>query len=335
MIRILAAIAIATAVAAPAIAAEPPLLVHPRLKELVTVTADVVRIGDLIDNAGPAAAVAIFRAPDLGQTGSVPVARVTEALAARDLTDIDTSGLSEVVVTRLSRTITPQDVQERIARAFAGRQGFGDAGNIAVTFDREARPIQVEANATADLVIARMSFEPRNGRYDINFDIPGSDVARRLSLRFTGTVTETVETATLTRTLARGEVLRASDVIVQRRSKSEVAGEPLTAAQAIGLSAKVSLRAGQVLRMSELMKSDVIQRGDAVTIVYETPGILLTVRGKALDVGAVGDSISVSNVQSNRTLQATVRGPGQVTVAATSPIIAAALPVADSSGVSQ
>ena len=54
----------------------------PRLKELVTVTADLVRIGDLVDNAGPAANIAVFRAPDLGQTGAVQVARVTEALKA-------------------------------------------------------------------------------------------------------------------------------------------------------------------------------------------------------------------------------------------------------------
>ena len=42
------------------------------------------------------------------------------------------------------------------------------------------------------------------------------------------------------------------------------------------------------------------------------PGILLTVRGKALEAGAVGDVVSVLNIQSNRTVQATVIGPGRV-----------------------
>ena len=40
-------------------------------------------------------------------------------------------------------------------------------------------------------------------------------------------------------------------------------------------------------------------------------------RGKALEAGAVGELINVLNVQSNRTVQATVHGPGQVVVAAT------------------
>src|SRR5215207_4849538 len=45
----------------------------PRLKELVTVTSEVVRIGDLIENAGTSRGVPVFRAPDLGQTGAVLV----------------------------------------------------------------------------------------------------------------------------------------------------------------------------------------------------------------------------------------------------------------------
>ena len=46
----------------------------PVLRANVTVTSDVVRIGDMIDNAGDAAAIAIYRAPDLGTTGSLPTA---------------------------------------------------------------------------------------------------------------------------------------------------------------------------------------------------------------------------------------------------------------------
>jgi flagella basal body P-ring formation protein FlgA len=319
MIRTFVSIALLAAVACTASAAEP----QPKLKELVTVTADVVRIGDLVDRAGAAADIAVFRAPDLGQTGAVPVARVTEALQAHDLAGLDTGNLSEVVVTRLSRAVSPQDFQERIARAFAGRQGLGDADTLAVTFDREVRPVQVEANATADFTVSRMSLDPRSGRYDINLDLPGSEAARRLSLRFTGTVTETVETATLTRSVARGEVLRASDILVERRPKADVGGEPVAAERAVGMSAKAAMRAGQTLRLSQLMKSDVVQRGDAVTIFYEAPGVVLTVRGKALDVGAIGDTIGVTNIQSNRNLQATVDGPGRVTISGMSPVVAA------------
>jgi flagella basal body P-ring formation protein FlgA len=296
----------------------------PRLKELVTVTADVVRIGDLLENAGPASGIAVFRAPDLGHTGTVEVPRVTEALKSHDIEGLSTNGLSEVVVTRLSRIITAKDIEERITRALAGQHGFGDVRNLGLMFDREVRTMHVEASATADLLIARMSVDPRNGRFDISFDVPGSAVARRLPLRFTGTATETIEAATLTRTVARGEVIRESDVAVERRPKIDAAGEAIVADQVIGMSAKRALRSGQVLRASDVIKADVVARHEIVTIVYEAPGLLLTVRGKALEAGAVGETINVLNVQSNRTIQASVYGPGQVVVTAATPRFAAA-----------
>jgi flagella basal body P-ring formation protein FlgA len=170
----------------------------PRLKELVTVSAEVVRIGDLVDNAGPAAEVPVFRSPDLGQTGAVQVARIAEALRPYEITGVDTGGLTEVVVTRLSRALTAKDITDRIARALAGQYGLGDAQNLSVVLDRGLRIMHVEPTVTGDLVVARLNVDPRNGRFDIAFELPGSTLARRANLRFTGTVTETAEATTLT-----------------------------------------------------------------------------------------------------------------------------------------
>ena len=298
----------------------------PRLKEFVAVNAELVRIGDLIENAGPAANIPVFRAPDLGQTGAVPVARVAEALRTYDITALDDSGISEVVVMRLSRKLTGKDIIDRIGRAFAGQYGIGDAQNLAVVLDRELRTLHVEPNATGDLVANRMTLDPRTGRFDIAFELPGSAVARRLPLRFTGTLTETVPTATLTHAMRTGEIIKASDVVIERRPKAEVAGEAMTAEQAIGFAAKVALRGGQSLRQSDLVRPLLVQRNESVTLFYEVPGITVTVRGKALEPGAMGDSIGVLNIQSNRTIQATVTAPGRVTVAAYTPKIAAASP---------
>jgi flagella basal body P-ring formation protein FlgA len=304
----------------------------PRLKELVTVSSEVVRIGDLVENAGAAADVAVFRAPDLGQTGAVQISRIADALRPYDVSGLDTGGLSEVVVTRLSRALTANDITDRITRAFAGQYGFGDAQNLAVILDREIRILHVEPTVTSDLVVARMNVEPRTGRFDIAFELPGSTLSRRSALRFTGTVTETVEAATLTRSLKAGEVLKASDVIVERRPKAEVRGDGLAAGQAVGLAARVALRNGQALRTDDLIKPQVVQRNESVTIYYEVPGILLTVRGKALEAGAVGDVVGVLNIQSNRPVQATVVAHGRVAIAAAGPLIAtAAAPVTDDS----
>ena len=44
---------------------------RPTLRSEAIVKGDLVRIGDLIENAGIVASVPIFRAPDLGYTGTI------------------------------------------------------------------------------------------------------------------------------------------------------------------------------------------------------------------------------------------------------------------------
>src|SRR5581483_166045 len=177
---------------------------------------------------------------------------------------------------------------------------------------------------SADLVVTRLSVEPRSGHFVIAFDVPGSEVARRMPLRFSGTATETVDAAVLTRSVARGEILRASDVVVDRRPRTEVGGDAVGIKQAIGLATRRPLAAGHALNHADLVKPQVVQRNEPITIIYEIPGIALTVRGKALEAGAIGDVISVVNTQSNRTLQGTVAGPGRVTIMAPLPRLAVA-----------
>ena len=79
----------------------------------------------------------------------------------------------------VARASPRKDIDDRIARAFAGQYGFGDAQNLAVILDRDVRILHVEPTVTGDLVVARMNVEPRTGRFDIAFELPGSTLSRR------------------------------------------------------------------------------------------------------------------------------------------------------------
>src|SRR4051794_29970123 len=93
----------------------------PRLKPQVTVASDVVRIGDLVENAGTSSGTPIFRAPDLGETGSVPARAVVDAVRAAGLIAVDTRGLTEITVTHASRTVALGEIESRIAAALTER----------------------------------------------------------------------------------------------------------------------------------------------------------------------------------------------------------------------
>src|SRR5450631_3793623 len=99
--------------------AAPPEQARPMLKAEALVTGDIVHIGDLIVNAGIVANVPVFRAPDLGSTGTVNVAAVLEAVRTHALIGLDTAGLSEVVVVRASRAIPAKEIEDAIATALS------------------------------------------------------------------------------------------------------------------------------------------------------------------------------------------------------------------------
>ena len=291
----------------------------PALRASVTVTGDLVRIGDIIDNAGSAAQIAIYRAPDLGTTGSLPVTQVLNALRSHQVIGVDTRDLKEISVTRLARTLEGKEIEQQIAHTLERKNGLGEAANLNLTFDRDPGDIKMDAGNTGGMQATIVRFDPRNGRFDITFEISNDSGTAPTKLRFTGSAIETVEAAVLARGVERNDVLKSSDVLVERRPKSEVGNDAATRDRAVGMQARRQLRAGQAVRMADLAKPDLVQRDQNVTLIYETPGLYLTVRGKATENGTEGDVVNVLNLQSKRTVTGVVSGRGQVSISVATP----------------
>jgi flagellar basal body P-ring formation protein FlgA len=288
----------------------------PVLRPSVTVTSDIVRIGDLVDNAGAVADVPIFRSPDLGTRGAVATDRIVDAIRPHHLIDIDTRGLAEVVVMRAARTITAQDISARISQALSGHLGLGEARNISVYFDRDIRDLSVEPDASGELQVLNLTYDPRTTRFDVTFDLAASPTLHRQPAHYTGTALETVAAVAVARPVDRGEILKDSDLAVLRRPKGDA--NVLTDMKAVvGLAARHDLRPDQPLRSADLMKPEIIARNDTVTIVYQAPGITLTLRGQAQEAGALGDTINVLNIESKRPVHGVIIAPGRVAIGQT------------------
>lgn len=299
--------------ALPAQAAD-DVIAAPTLRASVTVTADVVRVGDLIDNAGSAALIPVYRSPDLGTTGALPVAQVLGVLRAKQVIGVMTGDIKEVQVTRLARTLASKDLETAVASALERRFGLGEAANITVTFDRGVSDMRLDASNTGALQPVATRYDARSGRFDVAFEIGNDNNPTPIKLRFTGTAIETVEVAVLTRDIDRADLLKSSDISLERRPKSEVTGEPASRERSIGMQLRRPMRAGTPIRVADIVKPDFVQRDQSVTVIYQVPGIYLTTRGKAIESGAEGDTVSVLNLQTKRTLTGIVTGRGQVTV---------------------
>ncbi len=290
-----------------------------RLKPDLTLSRDIVGFGDLITGLSPQdAALPAFRAPALGDTGTIQVARIVDAAVKhgllRDAQDLDSQGVAQVVVTRAARRITGLDVEAAVKSALLERFGV-DGRAFALLLDGGAPSVVVEPELTGDLAALDLNYDARTRRVTGRLTMPGSAATRLKPVRVSGQLVETAEVVVPLRTIARGETLRPSDVTIERRPRdaqfNDVLGEMKAA---IGKVAKRTLVAGSVLRSGDVQREEVVGRGDIVTIVYEARGIAISLRGRANEAGAIGDSIAITNIQSKRVLQGTVTGPGRVNV---------------------
>ena len=287
---------------------------RPTLRSEAIIKGDIVRIGDLIENAGIVATVPIFRAPDLGYTGTVSADAVLEAVRGHALIGVDTGGVRDIVVTRAARTIPVKDVETAIARTISARFDLGPSKDIMVNFTRDMRAVYVEPSAQGEPRVAHIDYDVRSGRFDATLEFP-TGAGKRAVVRLPGRAIATVEVATVARSMERGGVLKDADVIMERHARAEIGRDIVTSRdQVVGFAARGSLQPGRPLRTADLMKPDLVQRNETVTLVYEVPGIVLTIRGKAAEGGAEGDVISVLNEQSKRTVQGTIVGPGRVVI---------------------
>ena len=316
---LLLAIALLTATAPASAQTRDEILATPVLRANITVASDLVRIGDVIDNAGSAAQIAIYRAPDLGTTGTLQVSQLLAALSTHQVIGVDTKGLKEVSVTRLARTLDSREIELAIARALERRNGLGEAANLSLTFDREPGDIKLDASNTGGLQPLAVRYEPRNTRFDVTLEISNEAGSASAKLRFTGTAIETVEAAILARGVERNEIIKSADVTIERRPKSEVGNDVASRDRTVGMQARRQLRAGAAVKASDLAKPDLVQRDQSVMLIYETSGLYLTIRGKALEGGTEGDVVSVLNLQSKRTVTGVVVGRGQVAVSIAPP----------------
>lgn len=302
------------------IAGIPAINARAIIKERVVLSAETVTLGDLVENAGSAHRQTLFRAPSLGQYGTIQTWRILEAAKSYGLEDIDTRGLEEVRVERLSRSVSVNEMSDAIAAELADRMGSNDRSRLAVTIEGNITAAHVDYGSTAPLAIENLRHDAATGRFEATLIVPDSAHSRRAPVRVFGMAQEMVEIIRVSRSLNRGETIGPQDVQTDRVPRPRAGIEsPLPASSIIGMVARRALPEGTSPRAVDLERPRMVSRNDSVTLVYEIPGLTVTARGKALENGTIGDVIDILNLQSKRTLQATVTGHGKVVVQSATP----------------
>lgn len=114
------------------------------------------------------------------------------------------------------------------------------------------------------------------------------------------------------RDLTRGTVLSASDIKWTDTTLTD-GSTPEAANVAPGWVARRLIHTGEILQEPGVEKPDLVRSGDAVVVIYSTPGVAIRVRGTAVGRGGKGDEVYV-RLDNRRRLRGIIAGPNTVKV---------------------
>lgn len=117
-------------------------------------------------------------------------------------------------------------------------------------------------------------------------------------------IDEIVQAVVLQQNIAAGSLITADMLITEQRERRFLRGALVSDAKAVlGARSKRSLSMGQILTLQDLC---LVCKGDIVTISVSDNGLNVSATGVAQADGSLGDTISVQNQQSRRTINAQV-----------------------------
>lgn len=121
--------------------------------------------------------------------------------------------------------------------------------------------------------------------------------------------------AVLDRPVDAGDLISETD-LVEAAVPPNAARGALRARDIGGMEATRRLPAGSSLRAGDLVRPQLVRRGETVTITVRNGSLVISTTGRALASGAAGATVRVVTQTTSKTLEGKVEGPGVVRVLA-------------------
>jgi flagella basal body P-ring formation protein FlgA len=235
------------------------------------------------------------------------LARVAEAFG---ITWENASPAARLTITRASRRIPAADVAALVRQAVEEHVG---EERVEISFDAPAADLHLPAGADPTIAVADITWQAATGRFSVLLAAPAG--APTVTVPISGRAVAMSEVPVLARRMGTREVIGDADILwIEVPADRLGASVVRDASELVGMSPRRSIGAETPVRQEDVRAPIVIARGEAVTMVVRHGGLTVTARGRALDEGARGATIRVMNIDSKRTIEAEVTGPGAVAV---------------------
>jgi len=298
-----------------------PAAAEALLRPRVLVEGDSVTVGDLFDNVGDKASVAVLRAPPPGQRTTVDNDWLTHVAVINGISWHPRGLFEEAVIERAGVVVSHEQIEASLMDVLLQK---GAAPDSLIETDLGGRQMMIPVGTMPIIVIRDLVYDHEGDRFGATITLSNSGSNDTRSMLVSGHLYPTVQMPVLSRPLGRGDQIASRDItwIKLRRDalRSTMIDDPDLI---VGMSAKQPLRAGRPLSIGDLQKSLVVLRGATVTLLLNYRGMELIAQGRAVDQGAIGETVHVVNTHSNITIEGTVTGTNTVRVSLNGPLASA------------
>ncbi|MCC6471162.1 MAG: flagellar basal body P-ring formation protein FlgA [Alphaproteobacteria bacterium] len=296
-----------------ALAAEPPAppASPVTLRPSVTVEGPTVRLSDIFLGVERDAAAIVAAAPPPGERVVLEARWLDRVARAYRVNWQPTSRLDRVSLVRASQVLDRPRIDALIQQALAKD---GVAGELEIELDGRLPEIQLPVDAEEPASLARLQFDRRTMRFTGVLLAPANHPeSRRYSIA--GRAHEQAMLPALGRRVAPGEMIEERDLVWTKVRADLVGPTTLTEVdQIVGLSPKRVLQPNRALVVADIEAPILVKKNSIVTVTFRHPGMELTAKAKATSNGTLGDTISVINIASNKSIEAVVVGRGSVAI---------------------
>jgi flagellar basal body P-ring formation protein FlgA len=282
------------------------------LRPQANVDGPVVRLGDLFAGAPEAlAGRAVAPAPEPGRSTVFEAAKLVAIAQDARIAWSPLSRFDRAVVTRTARTVTADDIEKAVLAALRA-QGLGS--DMKVELANRRLTLNAATGPGAPFTLGAVRYDRHDSAVVATIRLAtGSGQPQPIELR--GSAYRVIQAPVLARNLRHGQVVGHDDIaFAGMRADALDPSVVVDPGAILGKTPRSAVRAGTVLRRSEFVAPVVVGKGQLVIMTLTTPNLSLTVKGRALENGADGQTIRVQNTRSHVTVEGVVAGAGRVVV---------------------
>lgn len=272
------------------------------VRPLTTLHAQVVRLKDLFDNAGPDADRVLGPAPAPGGQIVVEASQLAYIARRYGVSWQPDAGAERAVLDRPGRPLAEAEVMAPLRTALTTA---GQPQDAEVTLTGFTAPT-VPTDTKFAVDVSSLQIDPAQHRFSGLLTI-GGPALNPISVPVAGRVEAVQQVVVAVSGLAAGSVLQAGDLRLAEVRISRLPKDPVRRiADAVGLAVRDPVAQDQPIPRGELGEPVMVRKGARVVMHLDGPGLALTGEAVALEAGGRGELIRVQNPNSRAVLQAQV-----------------------------